>query len=1090
MNIQRTLNLTVFILCLLSVYSSRAQKWEWLTGGGARYDQRIRGVAVDGSGNTYATGFVNDSLIVQGSKLVMKSGGMFLAKFDAQGKLVFLKGYGTGTSTEAQAIVYDKKGYVYITGNYSNGKITFGSINLTTPNSNANRAFLAKLDLNGNGIWAVNVNEGNSALSYRMRYNEKDSTVVVGGYFQGTAKFYINKDSFSTRGSYDLFIAAFNSVNGALKWADVGGSKNFDAISYIDFDVNNNVYMSFMYQRVTGADTFKSRQIRLPVTSAYDGGLVKYNPGGKLIWQKSVSGSGDQYIRGMRMGHDNHLYLIVYSAYNNSINFFGTNYKVNYQYENILIKMDTSGKQLKRKEAYVAGLGASSDLERDSLGNLYILGANSFRVDNANAIGNGNDNFFLIKMDTALYGLKAVTGGKKCTTGDLIVDAGGTCICGGGFDWIKDSVFKTGTFGYKNRGDEDMYLTRWNFDDSCKKPKPQISFSRNGNAYSFTDLGTITTDTRKWRLGDGTTYNTKSPVHQYGSPGVYTVTLTAGNQCGSDSVKTTVYFDCVPRARIRFILSGKKVTFTDSSGAASRIWYFGDGQTAATANVSHTYLNAGYYDVKLVVSNVCGSDSVVERIYLDCIAKSRFGYSVQGRRVTFYDSSVNSNKQIWYFGDGRSDTAKNPVHQFTANGTYKVTLKSLGICFNDSSFQNIVIQCTDPVADFQYTDTNLRVWFFSKSKYNGGQIWRFGDGNSDTARNPVYRYKEAGSYKAELITWNGCSRDSMSKLIQIACPKPEIHFTFTTTGRKVIFEGSTRFHQVGNWRFDFGDGTTGNMQYEQHEYTQAGEYKVFLIADNPCGSDTFSTSINIECETRATFSHSSEGSSVNFSDKSVFASTRIWDFGDGTTDTSRNPVHRYLQNGTYRVRLIAVGVCNDTLTEEVVINCTPPKPRITYSVNGKTARFTALSDKPGVSSWHWDFGNGQTDTIPNPEIMYQTDGMYKVILTGNNDCRPDTANALVTIQTQAGWKPVERCTLKPAIVTSDKKMIVESVNCQIAHAEIELCNAQGYPVLTAPSFINGNRLTVSVENLPAGIYYLRIRSGNQYQFHQKLFLGT
>lgn len=1090
MKIHPLSRVTVLFICFFCSTQVFSQKWEWLTGGGAKYDQRIRSVAVDISGNTYAVGSVNDSLIIQGNLLVMKSAGLFLAKFDAKGKLIFLKGFGSGSGTVGQSIAYDKKGYLYFTGNYSNGKIVLGTTTLTTSNSNANRPFLAKMDLNGNCIWAININDGNSALSYKIKYNEKDSTVAVGGYYQGTAKFYIGKDSFVTNGSYDLFIAAFNSINGNLKWFDIGGTKNYDALSYIEFDESNNVYMSFLYQKVTGTDTFKTRSVRLPVTSGYDAGLVKYSPKGKLIWQKSVSGNGDQHCRGMRMGIDNNLYMVIYSSYNNSINFFGTNYKVNYQYENILIKMDTAGVQLKRKEAYVAYLGSSSDIERDSLGYLYILGANSFKFDNANAIGNGNSNFFLIKMDTSLFGIKATTGGKNVNSGDLTVTADGTCIVGGSFDWIKDSVFKTGTYGYRSRGDEDCFLASWNFEDSCKKPKPVISYTKFGNTYYFKDLGKIQTDTRNWKFDPGKSDTAKAPSFLYPNPGIYTVTLVAGNQCGRDSAQVTLYHNCVPKAYIKSSISGKTVMFSDSSTSTSRIWNFGDGKKDTSLSPTHVYGSPGYYDVSLIVSNACGSDTAFQRIYIECSAKSTFGYQVSGRKVSFTDSSIYSNARIWDFGDGSTDTTKDPVHSYPGNGTYKIVLKSFGICFNDSSETLIQINCSAPVSDFIYTDTNLLVRFINTTVNPERQIWYLGDQNTDTSLNPVHLYATDKTYEVKLVSENYCSRDSVIKQLVLTCPKPVIEFNHSATGRSVNFFGITNSYQVNGWLFDFGDGKTSTGQLVSHEYEKGGEYTVMATAGNRCGLDTFSVTFTVECETKAKITFTSSGARYWFKDSSLFGKSRTWYFGDGFMDTAANPFHMYANNGKYTVKLLIVGSCGkDSMISEIEVDCEAPKPEIHSIIEDKKVSFSAKANKPGVTAWNWEFGDGTSDTSREPEHVYLNYGTYLVKLRATSDCRKDSSSTSISIK-QGGTGKVQtaQCAFMPGYLSHQGKIAILNSGCNLMDLMFEMYDTKGELLIKHTIPAGESPAYVPVPKLSGGVYHIRIYSENNGVFHQNLFI--
>ncbi|MBN1888301.1 MAG: endo-1,4-beta-xylanase [Thermoflexales bacterium] len=66
----------------------------------------------------------------------------------------------------------------------------------------------------------------------------------------------------------------------------------------------------------------------------------------------------------------------------------------------------------------------------------------------------------------------------------------------------------------------------------------------SGNApleVTFSDQSTNLPTTWLWDLGDGVTSTLRSPAHTYSLPGVYTVTLTAGNTLGSDTEVKTSY---------------------------------------------------------------------------------------------------------------------------------------------------------------------------------------------------------------------------------------------------------------------------------------------------------------------------------------------------------------------------------------------------------------------------------------------------------------------------------------------------------------------------------------------------------------------
>ena len=78
-------------------------------------------------------------------------------------------------------------------------------------------------------------------------------------------------------------------------------------------------------------------------------------------------------------------------------------------------------------------------------------------------------------------------------------------------------------------------------------PKPVAAFSASptsGNAplsVAFTDKSTGSPTSWKWNFGDGTSSTVKSPTHTYSSKGNYTVTLTATNAAGSNTVTKSSY---------------------------------------------------------------------------------------------------------------------------------------------------------------------------------------------------------------------------------------------------------------------------------------------------------------------------------------------------------------------------------------------------------------------------------------------------------------------------------------------------------------------------------------------------------------------
>jgi gliding motility-associated-like protein len=124
------------------------------------------------------------------------------------------------------------------------------------------------------------------------------------------------------------------------------------------------------------------------------------------------------------------------------------------------------------------------------------------------------------------------------------------------------------------------------------------------------------------------------------------------------------------------------INFTDqSSNVTSWAWTFGDGGTSTTANPSHAYAGIGTYTVYLVTNNpnTCNlTDSATKVITIFPSPVADFSWFPNPPQPntpnSFTNLSVGATEYLWDFGDGTSDTVKNPVHVYDKDGTYNVCL--------------------------------------------------------------------------------------------------------------------------------------------------------------------------------------------------------------------------------------------------------------------------------------------------------------------------------------------------------------------------------------------------------------------------------
>jgi PKD repeat protein len=116
---------------------------------------------------------------------------------------------------------------------------------------------------------------------------------------------------------------------------------------------------------------------------------------------------------------------------------------------------------------------------------------------------------------------------------------------------------------------------------------------------------------------------------------------------------------------------------------------------------------------------------------------------------------------------------------------------------------------------------------------------------------------------------------------------------------------------------------------------------------------------------------------VQFSGLSTGSITsRLWNFGDGTTSTQKNPVHTYQNAGSYTVSLTVTGPGgSNTKTMEGYIQVAQQAPVANFIATPRSGnsplvvQFTDTSTG-NISSWLWKFGDGTTSTEPNPIHTY------------------------------------------------------------------------------------------------------------------------
>lgn len=197
-----------------------------------------------------------------------------------------------------------------------------------------------------------------------------------------------------------------------------------------------------------------------------------------------------------------------------------------------------------------------------------------------------------------------------------------------------------------------------------------------------------------------------------------------------------------------------------------------------------------------------------------------------------------------------------------------------------------------------------------------------------------------------------------------------------------------------------GEGSKNKPQaYEQlstqHEYSNTDhnhiEPKTNQINAEETPKGTFSSNFSVDKTVICL------GEMVGFNPTSNHTSiSYFWDFGDGNTSNAFAPLHRYENEGSYKVTLTIVNMENNehlSATTKIVSVLTIPNATFKYQEmalqhddNKLKYPYTkfAVNHVPG-NIYKWDFGNGQASNEKNPKIIYPESGEYQVSLTIVNE---------------------------------------------------------------------------------------------------------
>ncbi len=585
--------------------------------------------------------------------------------------------------------------------------------------------------------------------------------------------------------------------------------------------------------------------------------------------------------------------------------------------------------------------------------------------------------------------------------------------------------------------------------------KPIVDFTADRSTACRSDLVTFTNistpragSTAVWDFYDGDTSMRFDPLpHQFKDTGFQQVKLVVTSNGCSDSMYHNTQVKVLPpianfKYKLTDCLNKNFITFIDTSlidpsdPTLTYEWSFGDaGNTIDNTKGSTSFVYPGppstsLYNVKLKVSTSTCTDEIIKPVQLindpAAITTARTTYC-RNEPVKF--QSLNNTafiKEYRWSIDGQPYYTGNVFEEvpFTTTGTHTAQFVKIDIndCADTSNLAQVTI--TGPTALFTIANkggcANGTVTFNDASTpAPGGSItkwvFEFGDGTpaqTFTAAPFTHTYATIGQYDVKLTVYDNTSSNcsdtfALKGSAGANITKPLLNFgaeqTVFCPNVPLQFTDSSQAGAL-TYVWDFGDGTTDNVQNPLHSYAgKDSTYTVKLIATDSVGCvDSVSRSNYIKVRLPKPLYNVKDTVTLcppletQFFSKSKDVASVLWDFGDGTpTSNSDTTNHFYNNYGNFTAKLYGIGFggCVDSVNISIQVINPYNNTTVTFSpvtaCNELNVNFNVTT--PFGTGYQFYFGDGAVDTTQEPTFshFYSLPNLYfpAILLYDSTGCQ-------------------------------------------------------------------------------------------------------
>ncbi|AII42251.1 hypothetical protein KR100_02380 [Synechococcus sp. KORDI-100] len=262
----------------------------WVTQAGGTQSDEPAAITTLSDGSSIITGSFSGTATF-GSTSLTSTGNreIFIAKLDADGDYVWATKAGGGGHDHSKDIIALSDGSSIITGDFASGA-TFGSDTLQERGSSS--AFIAKLDADGDFVWATKAGEQNccsadSVYGYGVGALSDGSSLIT-GKFKGSVNFGSN--ALTSEGSSDDIFVAKIDANGDFVWVSQASGTSAELGQSITTLSDGSSLISGRFQ---GTATFGSTT--LSSAGSNDIFVAKLDADGTFLWATKAGGTSSDY---------------------------------------------------------------------------------------------------------------------------------------------------------------------------------------------------------------------------------------------------------------------------------------------------------------------------------------------------------------------------------------------------------------------------------------------------------------------------------------------------------------------------------------------------------------------------------------------------------------------------------------------------------------------------------------------------------------------------------------------------------------------------------------------------------------------------